>query len=184
VLATSLESRGSAAPLITLPLLDPLDLSVLAIATALLLFWRQRRIEDWQWLAAMKQRWLLPATVAATAFVWLNGAIARGLHYSLGTPLGFQGMLDSALLQATWSVVWSVIGFGAMWLAARRINRGLWLAGAVLMVIVAIKLFAVDTAGTGTLARIAAFLSVGVILLAAGYFAPLPAATSETGKPA
>ncbi|MDP3295130.1 MAG: DUF2339 domain-containing protein [Nevskia sp.] len=172
VLATSLESRGSAAPLMTLPLLDPLDLSVLAIAAALLLFWRQRRIEDWQWLTKLHKPWLMP--VAATAFVWLNGAIARGLHYGLGTPLGFQGMLDSALLQATWSVVWSVLGFGAMWLAARRINRGLWLAGAVLMVIVAIKLFAVDTAGTGTLARIAAFLSVGVILLAAGYFAPLP----------
>ncbi|WP_273454158.1 DUF2339 domain-containing protein [Nevskia ramosa] len=179
VLVTSLESRGSAAPLITLPLLDPLDLSVLVIAAALLLFWRQRRVEDWQWLARLSQPWLMPAAVATTAFVWLNGAIARGLHYSLGMPLGFQGMLDSALLQATWSVVWSVLGFGAMWLAARRIHRGLWLAGAALMVIVAIKLFAVDTAGTGTLARIAAFLSVGVILLAAGYFAPLPAATTE-----
>lgn len=179
VLVTSLVSRGSAAPLMTLPLLDPLDLSMLAIAAALLMFWRQRRVEDWRWLARLDQPWLMPAAVAATAFVWLNGAIARGLHYSLGTPLGFQGMLDSALLQATWSVVWSVLGFGAMWLAARRIHRGLWLAGAVLMVIVAIKLFAVDTAGTGTLARIAAFLSVGVILLAAGYFAPLPAATTE-----
>ena len=44
---------------------------------------------------------------------------------TLGTPLGFRGMLDSALLQATWSVVWSVLGFGAMWLAARRLQRGI-----------------------------------------------------------
>ncbi len=183
LLATSLESRGSAAPLPTWPLLDPLDLAALAIAASLALFWRRRRAEDWQWLAALNQPWLLPAIVAGVAFVWLNAAIARGLHYSLGTPLGFQGMLDSALLQATWSVVWSGLGFGAMWLAARRLQRGLWLAGAALMVVVAIKLFAVDTAGTGTLARIAAFLSVGVILLAAGYFAPLPAAAGEGRDP-
>lgn len=171
LLATSLDSQGSAAPLPTWPLLNPLDGVALVIAVALLLCWRRRRPEDWQWLP---MRALPQLIVAAVAFVWLNSAIARGLHYSLGTPLGFRGMLDSALLQATWSVVWSGLGFGAMWLAARRQQRGLWLVGAGLMVVVALKLFAVDTAGTGTLARIAAFLSVGVILLAAGYFTPLP----------
>lgn len=181
LLATSLDSQGSAAPLPTWPLLNPLDLVALAIAAALLLFWRRRRPEDWQWLPLPA----LPQLIgAAVAFVWLNSAIARGLHYSLGTPLGFRGMLDSALLQATWSVVWSGLGFGAMWLAARRRQRGLWLVGAGLMVVVALKLFVVDTAGTGTLARIAAFLSVGVILLAAGYFTPLPAAPAERGDPA
>jgi len=181
LLATSIDSQGSAAPLPTWPLLNPLDLVALVIAAALLLFWHRRRPEDWPWLPTPALPQLI---VAAVAFVWLNSAIARGLHYSLGTPLGFRGMLDSALLQATWSVVWSSLGFGAMWLAARRRQRGLWLVGAGLMGGVALKLFTVDTAGTGSLARIAAFLGVGVILLAAGYFTPLPSASADRGDPA
>ena len=115
-----------------------------------------------------------PILAAIAAFAWLNGALVRGLHYSYATPLKGAALFDSALLQASISVVAVSLNKNAMWIAARRGLRGIWLVGAALMVVVAIKLFAVDTAGTGTLARIAAFLFVGAILLAAGYFAPLP----------
>ncbi len=175
----SLYANGNAAPLPTWPLLNPLDLSVLAVAATLWMVWQRREISDWQWLDRLPMpraaTVLVPALAAIAAFAWLNGALVRGLHYSFDTPLKGHALLDSALLQASFSVVWSLLGCGAMWIAARRASREIWLVGAALMVVVAIKLFAVDTAGTGTLARIAAFLFVGAILLAAGYFAPLPA---------
>ncbi|MBA4286922.1 MAG: DUF2339 domain-containing protein [Xanthomonadaceae bacterium] len=174
----ALYANGNAAPLPTWPLMNPLDVTVLAVAAVLWFAWRHRDPAHWDWLAAPAMPGFLrhgAAIQAAIAvFAWLNGALVRGLHYTCGTPLKGAALFDSALLQACVSVVWSLIGCGAMWIAARRGLRGIWLVGAALMVVVAIKLFAVDTAGTGTLARIAAFLFVGAILLAAGYFAPLP----------
>jgi len=183
----SLYANGNAAPLPTWPLLNPLDLSMLPVAAALVFWWRRRDPVDWQWLARLPmphaELALVPTLAVIAAFAWANGALVRGLHYAAGTPLKGLALLDSALLQASFSVFWSGVGFGAMWWAARRGLRAVWLVGAALMVVVAIKLFAVDTAGTGTLARITAFLFVGVILLVAGYFAPLPergsAAASE-----
>ena len=175
----ALYANGSAAPLPTWPLLNPLDATVFAVAAVLWFAWRHRDPAHWDWLARPALpgvlRHALPILSAIAAFAWLNGALVRGLHYRFGTPLKGMALLDSSLLQASISVVWSLLGSAAMWIAARRGLRGIWLVGAALMVVVAIKLFAVDTAGTGTLARIAAFLSVGAILLAAGYFAPLPA---------
>jgi uncharacterized membrane protein len=54
-----------------------------------------------------------------------------------------------------------------------------WLAGAVLLGVVVLKLFVLDLANTGTLARIVSFLGVGVLLLAIGYFAPVPPGAKE-----
>ncbi|WP_439640899.1 DUF2339 domain-containing protein [Nevskia sp.] len=178
IVVAALYANGNAAPLPTWPLLNPLDVTVLAVAGVLAYAWHRRdsALQPWQLAPGgpPAARHLPAALAAIAAFVWLNGALVRGLHYSCGTPLKGAALLDSALLQASVSVVWSLIGCGVMWIAARRGLRGIWLIGGGLMAVVAIKLFAVDTAGTGTLARIAAFLLVGAILLAAGYFAPLP----------
>jgi len=179
IVVGALYANGNAAPLPTWPLLNPLDVTVCAVAAMLALAWRRRDPAHWGWLASAALPGGVgrgvPVVAAAAAFAWLNGALVRGLHYAYGTPLKGAALFDSALLQASVSVVWSLIGCAAMWIAARRGRRRLWLVGAALMVVVAIKLFVVDTAGTGSLARIAAFLLVGAILLAAGYFAPLPA---------
>jgi uncharacterized membrane protein len=52
--------------------------------------------------------------------------------------------------------------------------------GAGLMVIVVLKLFAIDLGNTGTVARIVSFLGVGVMLLVVGYFSPVPPRQSDT----
>ena len=45
-------------------------------------------------------------------------------------------------------------------------------------------LFLVDLANTGTMARIVSFLSVGVLLVAVGYFAPVPPKSSAPSREA
>ena len=42
------------------------------------------------------------------------------------------------------------------------------------MIVVVAKLFLIDLSSIGTIARIASFLTVGVLLLVTGYLAPLP----------
>jgi uncharacterized membrane protein len=173
IVILSLVDAGNAAPLATLALLNPLDLAILAAFGVITLWWRGLD-DDSQQSLSPERRWTLPLMLAGIVFLWLNSALLRGLHYAIGTPLSLDGIRHSALLQAAFSIFWGVLGFAAMLLAARRSWRPAWLAGAALMVVVALKLFLIDTAGTGTLSRIAAFLTVGVLMLITGYLAPLP----------
>jgi len=175
VVALALGNRGSAAPLLTLPVLNPLDASIAAAFIAIAAWWLS--LEDLQQDALQPESaWPIPATTAAVLLIWLSSTLVRAMHLIAGTPLSITGMLDSALLQAALSIFWGLLGLCSMLVGARRHWRGAWVAGAVLMAIVALKLFLIDTAGTGTLARIAAFMIVGVLLLITGYVAPLPPA--------
>jgi uncharacterized membrane protein len=61
-----------------------------------------------------------------------------------------------------------------MVLAKRRCVREPWLAGALLLAAVVLKLFLVDLSGISTLARIISFLGVGALMMLIGYLAPLP----------
>jgi uncharacterized membrane protein len=67
-----------------------------------------------------------------------------------------------------------VLGFAAMTVAAKQRWRYVWMVGMGLMVVVVVKLFAVDLSSIGTVARIASFITVGLLLVITGYFAPLP----------
>ena len=53
-------------------------------------------------------------------------------------------------------------------------ERTLWVAGAVLLGAVVVKLFLVDLANSGTVERIVSFIGVGALLLVIGYLAPVP----------
>lgn len=65
-------------------------------------------------------------------------------------------------------------------------RRRHWFAGFALLVVVGAKMLTVDAVGAGTLAWTATLLGVAVLVLAAGYFAPLPppvaAATPADGE--
>lgn len=66
------------------------------------------------------------------------------------------------------------MALSAMVYATRRAWREAWLAGVGLLGFVVIKLFVVDLSGIGTVERIVSFISVGLLMLAIGYFSPLP----------
>ncbi|MGH8505251.1 MAG: DUF2339 domain-containing protein [Stenotrophobium sp.] len=183
LLVMNLCSDGNPGHRLYTPLLNPLDIASMLALLGIRLWWRQLEPE------ASVRRWLQPsllpqAIFAALVFVWLNAALIRGLHYTAGTPLTLHGITHSTLVQAALSIFWGLLGFTAMIGSARRRQRHVWIAGATLMTVVVLKLFLVDTSGSGTLARIAAFLSVGALLLLTGYLSPLPPRIDNEGTQA
>jgi uncharacterized membrane protein len=83
-------------------------------------------------------------------------------------------MLGSTLVQTVLTVFWTVLSVVGMVIATRTGRRVLWLVGAGLLGVVVVKLFLFDLATLRGLQRIVAFLVVGVLLLAIGYFSPVP----------
>ncbi|MEQ1776197.1 MAG: DUF2339 domain-containing protein [Burkholderiales bacterium] len=166
-------SNGNPDPLPYVPLLNPLDLAqfgaLLALATWYLLV---RRME----LSGAK----LPATKTALVilgivlFVALNGVLLRTLHHYADVPFRFNRMMSSTLVQASFSLFWSLLALGAMFFANKRGLRALWFVGAVLLAVVIGKLALVDLSNTGTVERIVSFIGVGLFCVVIGYFAPVP----------
>jgi len=152
---------GGMAPLPYLPLLNPLDLStgfalVLAAATAPHL-----------------GRKLLPA-LACGAWAWFNLILLRSAAHYLGIAYRADALLGSQVVQAMLSLVWSASALVLMRFAARRAWRRAWSAGAGLLGIVVAKLFLVDLASHGSMARVVSFVGVGLLMLLVGYLAPFP----------
>jgi uncharacterized membrane protein len=118
--------------------------------------------------------WGLLPWVGLVAFGALNGWVAHSVHHLAGVPYAAGALFGSALFQAALAICWGLAALAAMWLGYRRGLRPVWAAGAVLLALVVVKLFLVDLAGSGTVARIVSFIGVGVMMLAIGYLAPLP----------
>ncbi|MGX9727433.1 MAG: DUF2339 domain-containing protein [Candidatus Electronema sp. VV] len=170
LLAGSFGSAGNAPPLPFIPLLNPLELS--QIAVLLLLIW---------WL--LRHRLLpepaLAAFGAGTAFLWLNTALARAVHHLAGISFDIDAMLSSRLYQTALAIFWALLSLALMTAAGRRRSRSVWFAGSVLIAATVLKLFFVDLAASGKVERIVSFLAVGILLLLIGYFSPLPPKKEE-----
>lgn len=170
LLVGSFGSAGNAPPLPFIPLLNPLELS--QIAVLLLLIW---------WL--LRHR-LLPEPAlatfgAGTAFLWLNTALARAVHHLAGIPFDIDAMLSSRLYQTALAIFWALLSLALMTAAGRRRSRSVWFAGSVLIAATVLKLFFVDLAASGKVERIVSFIAVGILLLLIGYFSPLPPKKEE-----
>jgi len=177
VLLANVLSDGNPAPLPYLPLVNPLDLAMAAVLVILVVWYLALRTRD---LAAS----VLPAhtstAVGVAAFAWLNGMLLRTLHHWADVPYRLEAMVRSTLVQTAFSVFWTVLALAAMVLATRRGLRTLWFVGGALLGVVVIKLFLVDLSRVGGIERIVSFLVVGVLLLAIGYFSPVPPRQSES----
>lgn len=161
---------GDAAPLGWLPLLNPLEMAagiaLLALAA---------------WVRALPAAWrdglsptLLPAVGGATAFGLVTAIVLRACHHVAQVPWEAGALFGSTLAQAALSVTWSLIGVGLMVAGHRRARRLVWAVGAALLAVVVAKLFLVELADRGSLYRIVSFIVVGGLMLAVGYFAPIP----------
>jgi uncharacterized membrane protein len=187
VLGACLLLRGDSAPLGFVPLLNPLDIAI-GLALLALADWLAPRgrgapgapgesagARGWRWPQA-------PWALGLTLLVWLTSAWLRTAHHWLGLPFRADALLGSQTAQAGLSVLWALAALATMLIGHRLAKRPAWLAGAGLMALVVLKLFLVDLSASGTLARIVSFISVGMLLLAVGWLAPLPPKGEGEGR--
>ncbi|HEX7030746.1 MAG TPA: DUF2339 domain-containing protein [Gammaproteobacteria bacterium] len=159
----NLEQPGSFEPLPWLPVLNPALLTSAAVACLVHRFGPE--IVPWK-------HW--PLFFAALGLFLLTLEIARNAHHLAGVRFSGDALWRSGGFQAALSIAWSFTGIAGMVYGARRQRRLAWLAGAGLMAVVVLKLFAVDLGNTGSLTRVVSFIGVGLLLLVVGYLAPAP----------
>ncbi len=170
-------SDGDAAPLPYVPVLNPLDLACLAVLVAIAWWYVALRRHGMAWRVAPAE---LAVALGVAGFAWANGALLRTLHHWAGIPYALDDMLRSTLAQTAISVFWTVLAVGTMLVATRRAQRPLWVAGAFLLGVVVLKLFMFDLSQLAGIERIVSFLAVGALLLAIGYFSPVPPRSEAT----
>ncbi|MFA9419598.1 MAG: DUF2339 domain-containing protein [Gammaproteobacteria bacterium] len=156
------------APLPYLPFINPLDLAHIAFFITVIrsLPLLQARVPD------VKNQLLI--LLGGLIFVWLSGVLLRSMHHYMDIPFDLGSMSRDATVQTALSILWTIIGMLAMLVASRRTIRPVWIAGSVLIAIVLIKMFFIDLAASGTVERIVSFMVVGGLLVAMGYFSPIP----------
>jgi uncharacterized membrane protein len=173
-------------PLGYLPILNPVDLAQLAVFTVTIA-WAQR-LSGFDPPPARQVRAAVAAFLAASAFVWFNGLLARTVHHYSNVSLTVGSLWGSVPFQVAVSVSWTLIGLAVTVWSSRRRMRIPWILGAVLLGVVVVKLFLVDLEQLSTPAKIGTFLVVGILLLLVGYLSPVPPARSEPeltgGEPA
>jgi uncharacterized membrane protein len=125
-------------------------------------------------------RWTL--VLAGVGFVALNTVWLRVAHQYAGVPWDAGRLFDSFLVQAGYSILWTLLALGLMLFANQRDVRPLWMGGAGLLGLTVAKLFLVDLSNRGGSERIVAFIAVGVLMLVVGYFAPIPPAKAVSAE--
>ena len=143
-------------------------------ALAALALWR-RRLDGVEspWALALAGRFGLGA-LAGLGFILLNTIWLRSAHHWLGLAWDADALGHSQIVQSGYSLLWTGIAMALMFLARARAERLPWLTGAGLLAVVVAKLVLVDMSQVEGLARIVAFIGVGVLMLLIGYFVPLP----------
>ncbi len=175
-LIINLTNSGDPAPLPYIPFINPVDLT--HIAFFVLVLGSLKLIKP-----VMKiRRDQIMVILAGLCFIWLTAVLIRSMHHYLDIRFDLSAMSVDTRVQSAISILWTLIGMGAMLFASRRQLRPLWIVGATLVGFVLIKMFFVDLGASGTVERIVSFLVVGSLLVATGYFSPIPHRDSETDR--
>ena len=181
-LVVACTAGGNVDPLPYVPLLNPVDLlSFIALGSVAL------------WLKQVRESTLVSATsrlrsavllglLAFAAFIVVNTVWLRFAHQFRGIAWNSSALSSSFFVQAGYSVLWTLLGVAAMFIGHRKGARIIWQAGAALLALTVVKLLVVDLANSGGGERIVAFIGVGVLMVAVGYFAPLPPAAPAPSK--
>jgi uncharacterized membrane protein len=122
--------------------------------------------------------------LAAAAWLWFNLILLRSAAHYLGIAYRIDALADSQFVQAMLSLVWSASALVVMRFAAQRVWRRAWSVGAGRLGVVVAKLFLVDLASHGSMARVVSFVGVGLLMLLIGYLAPFPKRAEPASAPA
>jgi uncharacterized membrane protein len=169
---------GNPAPLTYLPVLNPLDMVLVATVVALFRLWTlgEQFYPSLRHPAGNAMKWWL---ALAALFFWANVSLARTVHLWTGVPFDWVYLSDSTIFQMAVTIFWAALAVTAMSYSARQALRPAWIVAAGLMGAAVVKLFVVDLANISVLARIVTFLVVGTLLLIVGYLAPVPPAVRK-----
>jgi uncharacterized membrane protein len=101
-------------------------------------------------------------------------------------PLGIMSIADvmHMSLPAVVSLMWAVCGGGLCVWGARVRTRGVWVAGATLLVVSAVKLAFLDFGSLGELANILAIIAAGGVFMAVAWLAPFPPKSADAATAA
>jgi uncharacterized membrane protein len=177
-LVVAVHSDGNAKPLPYVPLLNPTDLAVALGIGACAMWLRRLRASSLKVPAMARERGPMLA-VAALAFIAINTVWLRIVHHFAGVAWDAGTLFASFLVQAGYSILWTLIAVVLMVMAHRKARRGMWTVGAALIGLTVLKLFVIDLSNRGGSERIVTFIAVGVLLLVVGYFAPMPPAAAR-----
>ena len=171
--------EGDPSPLPYVPLVNPVDLMV-GFVLYLLLLWRNHIAKiDIPFARKIDPRFFGYA-LAAGAFLWMNGIIARSVHFWFGVAHNIDALVGSTIFQASISVVWTLTALTVMSLASKRGRRESWFVGLGLFVVTVIKLFLVDISREHELTMIISLIVVALLAIAFGYYlSPLPPRREE-----
>lgn len=173
----NIASDGTAEPLPYVPLINPLELGLL-FALFGVYVWSRSAVTQ----LVIRKEYADNATqviAGGSLFVFFTALVMRTAHHWGGVPYALDLLLESMLVQAGLSIVWTLMALSLMIGGHLRHRREVWLIGAALIALVVAKLFFVELSNRGGLARIVSFIGVGVLLLVVGYFAPLPPKRAE-----
>ena len=184
-LTAALFAEGVTDPLPYLPLINPVDLSVM-LALATLGLWRGMVAAAHDVPDAARPLIGASGLVVggALAFAEINGIWLRTAHHWLGVEWSAEALGQSPVVQTGLAILWTLLAMGLMLFAHRRALRPAWLTGAGLLVVVVLKLLLVDMSKAQGWERIVTFIGVGVLMLVIGYFVPLPPKKREVEKAA
>lgn len=164
---------GHTPPISYLPILNPLELSQIALLLLL------TRVATHELDAGDSD--VIRGMIALLAFVVLTAAVLRGVHHVGNEPWSLD-MLTRPKAHAALSWTWTLIGAAAMGFGAKKMVRGAWIAGAILLGIVLAKLLLVDMRFLGTVPGIVSTVGVGLLFVTLGYFAPMPPRDQEAAS--
>ncbi|UPG92880.1 DUF2339 domain-containing protein [Luteibacter aegosomatissinici] len=164
--AFALTVAGNPAPLPFIPLLNPVELVLIAVFGLL-----ARALWDAETPPGLRS--IRPAVLAVAFFIIATSMTLRAVHHLGGVPWD-EHMPASSLAELWLTVVWSVTGVVAWVLGSKRGQRLLWMAGAACMAIVLAKLLLIDRGHLGNLFGIASFIAYGLLCTVIGYLAPAP----------
>jgi uncharacterized membrane protein len=177
-LALALLSNGNAAPLPYIPLLNPTEITValvIAAGVSWVLLMRRLNIASATNSGLNSNSVWIPYLILG--FVFINTVWLRIAHHFFAVPWDAERLFSSFFVQTGYAILWSVMALIMMVMGHRKARRGLWMLGAALLALTVLKLIAIDMSNTGGVARVVAFIGVGVLILIVGFFAPLPPST-------
>ncbi len=175
---------GNVDPLPYIPLLNPVDLLSFIAIGSVVLWLKQVRGSTLVSTTSPLRSNVLFGVLAFAAFIVVNTVWLRFAHHFRGIAWDGGALASSFFVQAGYSVLWTLLGVAAMFVGHRKGARIIWQAGAALLALTVVKLLVVDLANSGGGERIVAFIGVGILMVAVGYFAPLPPAATAPSKSA